>query len=49
MTKIQVGISSCLMGQKVGFDTGHKLDRYVTKTLNTYFEYLPFALRWPSV
>lgn len=43
MSKIQLGISSCLMGQKVRFDTGHKLDRYVTKTLNAYFEYLPFC------
>ena len=43
MSKIQIGISSCLVGQKMRFDTGHKLDRYVTKTLNAYFEYLPFC------
>ena len=27
--KIQVGISSCLLGQEVRFDGGHKRDSYV--------------------
>lgn len=43
MSKIQIGISSCLLGQEVRFDSGHKQDRYITDTLGTYFEYKPFC------
>ena len=38
---IRIGISSCLLGQKVRFDAGHKRDRYVTDTLANYFEWVP--------
>ena len=38
---IRIGISSCLLGQKVRFDAGHKRDRYVTDTLADYFEWVP--------
>jgi uncharacterized protein YbgA (DUF1722 family)/uncharacterized protein YbbK (DUF523 family) len=41
MEKIRVGISSCLLGNKVRYDGGHKHDRYVTETLGRYFEYIP--------
>jgi len=40
-TSIRVGISSCLLGQKVRFDGGHKHDRYLTDTLGEYFEWVP--------
>lgn len=41
MEKIKIGISSCLLGEKVRYDGGHKLDRYVTDTLGQYFEWIP--------
>lgn len=39
--KIKIGISSCLLGNEVRFDGGHKHDRYITGTLGTFFEFLP--------
>jgi uncharacterized protein YbgA (DUF1722 family)/uncharacterized protein YbbK (DUF523 family) len=39
--KIRIGVSSCLLGEKVRYDGGHKLDRYITETLGQYFEYIP--------
>lgn len=41
--KIPVGISSCLIGEEVRFNGGHKLDNYVDKTLGQYFDYRPFC------
>lgn len=38
---IRIGISSCLFGNKVRFDGGHKHDRYLTDTLGQYFEWVP--------
>ena len=38
---ITVGISSCLLGEEVRFDGGHKLDNYITGTLAEYFDFLP--------
>ena len=32
---IRVGISSCLLGEKVRFDGGHKLDQYAVGTLGS--------------
>lgn len=42
-TKIPIGISSCLMGEKVRFDGGHKNSPYITQTLADYFEFQPFC------
>jgi uncharacterized protein YbgA (DUF1722 family)/uncharacterized protein YbbK (DUF523 family) len=41
MEKIKLGISSCLLGEKVRYDGGHKLDRFLTDTLGRYVEYVP--------
>lgn len=38
---LRVGISSCLLGQKVRYDGGHKQDRYLTDVLGPYFEFVP--------
>lgn len=38
---IRIGISSCLLGEKVRFDGSHKLDRFLTETLGRYVEYVP--------
>ncbi|MDY0213511.1 MAG: DUF523 and DUF1722 domain-containing protein [Desulfuromonadaceae bacterium] len=39
--KIRLGISSCLLGNQVRFDGGHKLNRYLHDTLAPYVEYVP--------
>ncbi len=41
--KIPVGISSCLLGEKVRYDGGHKNDSYINGTLSEYFEFKPFC------
>ncbi len=38
-----VGISSCLLGEKVRFDGGHKQNSYILKTLSQYFTFQPFC------
>ncbi|WP_394126400.1 YbgA family protein [Vibrio hepatarius] len=38
---IKVGISACVLGEKVRFDAGHKVSKFVTKELAPYFEFLP--------
>ena len=38
---IRIGISSCLLGQKVRFDGGHKRDSFLTDTLGRYVEWVP--------
>jgi uncharacterized protein YbgA (DUF1722 family)/uncharacterized protein YbbK (DUF523 family) len=43
MVKIPVGISSCLLGQRVRYDGGHKLDSYIVGTLAEHFEFRPFC------
>ncbi|MCK9397408.1 MAG: DUF523 and DUF1722 domain-containing protein [Methylobacter sp.] len=43
MKKIPIGISSCLLGQNVRFDGGHKQDAYIIGTLGEYFEFHPFC------
>ncbi len=40
---IPVGISSCLLGQAVRYDGGHKRDAYILGTLSRYFELRPFC------
>ncbi|MBP1622799.1 MAG: hypothetical protein H6Q07_819 [Acidobacteria bacterium] len=39
--KIRIGISQCLIGDKVRYDGGHKLDRFLTDTLGKWVEYVP--------
>ena len=38
--RIPVGVSSCLLGEAVRYDGGHKHDRYVTAVLGRYFEFV---------
>ena len=40
---IKIGISSCLLGENVRFDSGHKKNAYITGVLKDYFEFLPFC------
>ena len=41
--RIPVGVSSCLLGEAVRYDGGHKHDRYVTGVLGRWFEYVPWC------
>jgi uncharacterized protein YbgA (DUF1722 family)/uncharacterized protein YbbK (DUF523 family) len=38
--KIRLGISSCLLGEKVRYDGGHKLDHFLKETLGNYVEWV---------
>lgn len=38
---LRLGISACLMGHEVRFDTGHKRDRFLTDTLGRYVTFHP--------
>ena len=39
--KFRIGISSCLLGNEVRWNSGHKLDKYLTRTLGQFVEYVP--------
>lgn len=41
MQEIRLGISSCLLGEQVRYDGGHKHDRYITDTLGRFFSFVP--------
>ena len=38
---IRIGISSCLLGQEVRFDGGHKRDQFLVDTLGRQVEWVP--------
>lgn len=42
-SKIKIGISSCLLGEKVRWDGGHKRDSTLKKTLGRIFEWVPIC------
>ena len=39
--RLRVGVSACLLGQKVRYDGGHKRDRFITDTLRDWVEFVP--------
>ncbi len=39
--KLRIGISSCLLGNEVRWNGGHKLDKYLTHTLGQFVVYVP--------
>lgn len=39
----RIGISSCLLGEEVRYDGGHKHSRYVTDTLGRHFDFVPWC------
>ena len=39
--RLRIGISSCLLGEKVRFDGGHKHDSLLTEVLGRFFEWVP--------
>ncbi len=38
---LKLGISACLLGEKVRYDGGHKLDPFLVDTLGRFVEYVP--------
>ena len=40
---IKVGISACLLGEKVRYNGGHKRSRYLEDVLSEYFDYTPIC------
>jgi uncharacterized protein YbgA (DUF1722 family)/uncharacterized protein YbbK (DUF523 family) len=43
MNKPKIGISTCLLGEEVRYDGGHKHNRYITRTLGDYFDFVPYC------
>ena len=41
LSPIRIGISTCLLGEKVRYDGGHKLDRFLRDTLGQWVDYVP--------
>lgn len=41
--KIKIGVSACLLGDKVRFDGGHKRNRYITDFLSEYFSFVAYC------
>jgi len=41
MDKIKLGISACLLGERVRYDGQHKLDRFLAGTLSEYVDWVP--------
>ena len=41
MEKIRVGISACLLGERVRYDGNHKHDPFLTETLGRYVAFVP--------
>ncbi|WP_158968209.1 DUF523 domain-containing protein [Paraglaciecola sp. L3A3] len=40
---IKIGVSSCLLGENVRFDAGHKKNAFITGVLKDYFQFVPFC------
>lgn len=38
-----LAVSSCLLGEKIRFDGGHKRDRFITDELSAFAEFVPFC------
>lgn len=41
--KISIGVSSCLLGDKVRYDGGHKRNDYLNNLMGDFFEYVSFC------
>ena len=41
--KPKLGISACLLGQKVRYDGGHKCDLFLTELFGKFFEWIPIC------
>jgi uncharacterized protein YbbK (DUF523 family) len=39
----RVGVSSCLLGEEVRFNGGHKRSRFLTDELGPYVDWVPYC------
>ncbi len=39
--KLKIGVSHCLLGERVRYDGQHQLDRFIVNTLGQYVEFVP--------
>lgn len=39
--RLRIGVSSCLLGQRVRYDGGHKRNQWIARTLARHFELVP--------
>ena len=40
-SRLRIGVSSCLLGQEVRWDAGHKRARFLTDVLEPFVEWVP--------
>jgi len=40
-TSLRLGVSRCLLGERVRYDGQHKLDRFITETLGRHVDFVP--------
>jgi uncharacterized protein YbgA (DUF1722 family)/uncharacterized protein YbbK (DUF523 family) len=40
---MKIAVSSCLLGEKIRFDGGHKHDRFITGELGNFAQFVPFC------
>ncbi|MGB5506894.1 MAG: DUF523 and DUF1722 domain-containing protein [Sulfurovum sp.] len=40
---MQIAVSSCLLGERIRFDGGHKHNRFITDDLGAFADFLPFC------
>ena len=40
---VKIGISACLLGEKVRFDGGHKRDGFINETLSQFVQFVPIC------
>ena len=38
---LRLGVSACLLGTKVRYDGGHRLDPFIVNTLGNYVQFVP--------
>lgn len=43
MNRLLIGVSSCLLGERVRYDGDHRRDRFIAEVLSRYVEYVPFC------
>ena len=43
MEKLNIAVSSCLLGEEVRFNGGHKLHRWLTNSLGQYADFTPYC------
>jgi len=42
-SKISIGVSACLLGEKVRYDGGHKRNQYITELLSEHFNFISYC------